>query len=59
MSVTHPTADGVTPIQVSRLGLAMAMTRLVTSFLYGVKPNDPLTLALAAAALAGVAAAAG
>jgi predicted permease len=41
------------------LGVAMATTRLVESFLYGLKPNDPLTLSLAAAALAGVAFVAG
>jgi putative ABC transport system permease protein len=36
------------------LSLAMAMTRFIASFLYGLTPNDPLTLSLAAAALAGV-----
>src|ERR1700675_2099403 len=37
------------------LGVAMATTRFVASFLYGLLPNDPLTLFLAAAVLAGVA----
>ena len=41
------------------LGLALAMARLVAGFLYGLQPNDPLTLALAAAILAGVAVVAG
>jgi len=41
------------------LALAMAMTRFVASFLYGLTPNDPLTLCLAMAALAGAAAFAG
>ncbi len=47
------------------LGLAIGMiaaigtTRFVASFLYGMKPNDPWTLALAAAVLALVAALAG
>jgi ABC-type antimicrobial peptide transport system permease subunit len=41
------------------LGMAMAMTRFVTRFLYGLAPNDPLTLALAVAILAGVALVAG
>jgi putative ABC transport system permease protein len=41
------------------LGLAIAMTRFVATFLYGLAPNDPLTLSLAAAALAGAAAFAG
>jgi putative ABC transport system permease protein len=36
------------------LALATAMTRFIASFLYGLTPNDPLTLSLAAAALAGV-----
>jgi putative ABC transport system permease protein len=36
------------------LGLAVAMTRFVASFLNGLAPNDPLTFFLAAAALAGV-----
>ncbi len=38
---------------------ALASTRLVASFLYGVTPNDPLTLALAVVLLAGAAALAG
>jgi putative ABC transport system permease protein len=37
---------------------ALALTRLMTSLLYGVKPSDPLTLGLAAALLAFVALAA-
>src|SRR4029077_21186884 len=37
------------------LGVALATTRFVASFLYGLPPNDPLTLALAAAVLAAVA----
>ncbi|HLJ14441.1 MAG TPA: ABC transporter permease [Bryobacteraceae bacterium] len=41
------------------LGASVAMTRFVTSFLYGLKPNDPLTLSLAAVMLAGVAVSAG
>jgi predicted permease len=41
------------------LGVAMATTRFVASFLYGLPPNDPLTLSLAAAVLAGVAFVAG
>ena len=41
------------------LGVALATTRFVASFLYGLSPNDPLTLFLAAAALAGVAFVAG
>jgi len=42
-------------------GLVMSFgaTRLVASFLYGVQPNDPLTLSVAAAVLAGAAGAAG
>ena len=35
--------------------LALAVMRLVASFLYGVAPNDPVTLTLAACALAAVA----
>jgi putative ABC transport system permease protein len=34
---------------------ALAATRLVASFLYGVTPNDPITLALAVVLLAGAA----
>ena len=41
------------------LGVALATTRFVASFLYGLPPNDPLTLFLAAAVLAGVAFVAG
>jgi putative ABC transport system permease protein len=41
------------------LGAALAATRLVAGFLYGVTPNDPLTLSLAVALLAGVASLAG
>jgi putative ABC transport system permease protein len=41
------------------LGAAAATTRFVESFLYGMKPNDPWTLSLAAVALAVVAALAG
>jgi predicted permease len=41
------------------LGAAMATTRFVATFLYGIKPNDPWTLALAAAVLAVVGAVAG
>lgn len=41
------------------LGAAIATTRFVESFLYGTTPNDPLTLALATALLAGVASLAG
>jgi putative ABC transport system permease protein len=41
------------------LGAALATTRLVASFLYGLTPNDPLTLCLAVALLAGVASLAG
>jgi predicted permease len=37
------------------LGAALATTRLVASFLYGLTPNDPLTLSLTVALLAGVA----
>ncbi len=36
------------------LGVALATTRFVASFLYGLKANDPLTLVLAGAVLAGV-----
>ena len=41
------------------LGAAFGTTRFVESFLYGMKPNDPWTLTLAAAVLAVVAAIAG
>jgi len=41
------------------LALAIAVTRFVASFLYGLTPNDPLTLSLASAALAGAATFAG
>ena len=41
------------------LGIALGATRLVASFLYGVRPNDPLTLFLAAGVLAATAGAAG
>jgi predicted permease len=41
------------------LGAALATTRLLASFLYGTTPNDPLTLSLAVALLAGVASLAG
>jgi predicted lysophospholipase L1 biosynthesis ABC-type transport system permease subunit len=41
------------------LGAAMATTRFVASFLYGLTPNDPLTLSLSVALLAGVACLAG
>jgi ABC-type antimicrobial peptide transport system permease subunit len=36
------------------LGGALAGTRLVESFLYGVKPNDPIAFAVAALLLAAV-----
>ncbi|HTB14422.1 MAG TPA: ABC transporter permease [Bryobacteraceae bacterium] len=41
------------------LGAAMATTRFVATFLYGIKPNDPWTLAIAAGVLAAVGVAAG
>jgi ABC-type antimicrobial peptide transport system permease subunit len=41
------------------LGAALATTRFVASFLYGIKSNDPWTLSLAAGVLALVAALAG
>ncbi|HEY2017803.1 MAG TPA: ABC transporter permease [Bryobacteraceae bacterium] len=41
------------------LGAAVATTRLVANFLYGLRPNDPVTLFMAAAVLAGVALGAG
>jgi putative ABC transport system permease protein len=37
------------------LGVTVTTTRFVSSLLYGIKPNDPLALFLAAAALAAVA----
>ena len=39
---------------VAGLGAAVATTRFVANFLYGMTPNDPLTLSLAAVVLAGV-----
>jgi predicted lysophospholipase L1 biosynthesis ABC-type transport system permease subunit len=41
------------------LGVTLAATPLVASFLYGVRPNDPQTLSLAAGVLAATAGAAG
>jgi predicted permease len=41
------------------LAAALATTRFISSFLYGIKSTDPLTLSLAAATLAVVATAAG
>ena len=41
------------------LGAALATTRFLGGFLYGMKPNDPRTLAIAAAVLALVAVLAG
>ncbi|WP_321477283.1 ABC transporter permease [uncultured Paludibaculum sp.] len=41
------------------LGLAATLTRFVASFLYDLKPADPLTFSLAAAVLAGIAVFAG
>ena len=41
------------------IGAALATTRLVASFLYGLQPNDPWTLGMAAAILTMVAAIAG
>ena len=41
------------------LGVALVTTRFASSFLYGVKPNDPATLSAVAAVLAGVGAIAG
>lgn len=40
---------------VAGAGLAMAMTRLIAAFLYGVKPTDPVTYAMVAIGLVGVA----
>src|SRR6202795_4015193 len=37
------------------LGVTVATTRFVASFLYGLGPNDPMTLSLAVAVLGGVA----
>jgi putative ABC transport system permease protein len=39
------------------IGVAMALgvTRLISSFLFGVKPTDPLTYAAVAVGLAGIA----
>jgi ABC-type antimicrobial peptide transport system permease subunit len=41
------------------LGVTLAATPLVASFLYGVRPNDPQTLSLAAGVLAATAGVAG
>ena len=41
------------------LAVALALTRFITSFLYGLMPNDPLIFTFAAALLAAVAAFAG
>ena len=41
------------------LGGTLAATPLIASFLYGVRPNDPQTLSLAAGVLAATAGAAG
>ena len=41
------------------LGVTLAATRLLASLLYGVRPNDPMTLFLAAGVLAAAAGAAG
>jgi len=35
--------------------LALIVARLISSFLFGVQPSDPLTYALVALALAGIA----
>jgi predicted permease len=40
------------------LGLSLALTRVTETFLYGVKPNDPIVIAAAGAALAAVSVAA-
>ena len=37
------------------IAMALALTRLISAFLYGVKPSDPLTYAAVALALAAVA----
>jgi putative ABC transport system permease protein len=39
---------------IAGVGGALLLTRLIEGLLYGVKPGDPLTLAAAAASLAGV-----
>jgi ABC-type antimicrobial peptide transport system permease subunit len=44
---------------IAGLACALAATRLVSTFLYGMKPNDPVTIALAVATMAAVAAVAG
>jgi ABC-type antimicrobial peptide transport system permease subunit len=41
------------------LGVALAVTRWAESLLFGLKPNDPLTIVLAALALLAVAGVAG
>jgi ABC-type antimicrobial peptide transport system permease subunit len=41
------------------VGAALAATRLVTGFLYGLSASDPFTIVLAVAVLGGVAALAG
>jgi ABC-type antimicrobial peptide transport system permease subunit len=41
------------------LGLASAITRFIESFLFGLRHNDPLVLAVAVAVLAGAAIVAG
>jgi putative ABC transport system permease protein len=51
-------ANGMTLIAIGLalgVGAAFALTGLVSTLLYGVKPTDPLAFATAAAALAGVA----
>ena len=35
-------------------GLALGLARLISTFLYGVKPSDPITYVAVALALAGV-----
>jgi hypothetical protein len=47
------------PIWVIGLGAALAATRLVSTFLYGLKPTDSMTFALSAGILLGVALVAG
>lgn len=37
------------------VGLALGLTRLISSFLFGVKPSDPITYAAVALGLAGIA----